>query len=195
MGRPRPRGPITAAWHPGGHANDSSRDARALAALAAVGLWAMLGAPAPAHAQPPQPQVPDITQRSGLIQRFAGTPEFLPPDPRRDNFYLTRYGDRGALSHVNWFRSQGLYGLGWKTPNTESIYPYWYGSPGQSTIDSGSKPWPRPLRFLQGLAHPWRPVGMYYQMGTYVPIYDLDPIAPGPGPYPYPFYFNFDHGG
>ena len=32
-------------------------------------------------------------------------------------------------------------------------------------------------------------------MGSYVPIYDLDPIAPGPGPYPYPFYFNWDHGG
>jgi hypothetical protein len=28
-----------------------------------------------------------------------------------------------------------------------------------------------------------------------VPIYDLDPIAPGPGPYPYPFYFNWVHGG
>ena len=24
------------------------------------------------------------------------------------------------------------------------------------------------------------------RIGTYVPIYDLDPIAPGPGPYPYP---------
>ena len=116
--------------------------------------------------------------------RFAGTPEFLPPDARRDNFYLTRYGDRGTISHINWFRSQGLYGLGWKTPHTQSIYPYWYGSPGQSTIDESSKPWPRPLRFFQGLAHPWRPVGMYYQMGSYVPIFDLDPVAPGPGPYP-----------
>ncbi len=51
---------------------------------------------------------------------------------------------------------------------------------------SPRKPWPRPLRFFQGLAHPWRPVGMYYQMGSYVPIFDLDPIAPGPGPYPVP---------
>jgi hypothetical protein len=32
-------------------------------------------------------------------------------------------------------------------------------------------------------------------MGSYVPIYDLDPIVPGPGPYPFPFYFNWDHGG
>ncbi len=62
--------------------------------------------------------MPDVTQRSGLVQRFAGPPEFLPPDARRDYFYQTRYGDRGTLSHVNWFRSQGLYGLGWKTPST-----------------------------------------------------------------------------
>ena len=58
--------------------------------------------------------------------------------------------------------------------------------PGQSTIDSSSRPWWRPARFFQGLAQPWRPVGMYYTFGSYVPIYDLDPIAPGPGPYPYP---------
>ena len=32
-------------------------------------------------------------------------------------------------------------------------------------------------------------------MGSYVPIFDLDPIAPGPGPYPFPCYFNWDHGG
>jgi hypothetical protein len=36
---------------------------------------------------------------------------------------------------------------------------------------------------------------MYYAMGSYVPIYDFDPIAPGPGPYPYPFYFNWGKGG
>ena len=95
----------------------------------------------------------DPAQRAGPAVR--GTPEFLPPDARRDYFYQTRYGDRGKLSHVNWFRSQGLYGLGWKTPYTESVYPFWYGSPGQSTIDeSSSRPWPRPLRFFQGLAHP-----------------------------------------
>ena len=58
--------------------------------------------------------------------------------------------------------------------------------PGQGTIDSSSRPWWRPARFFQGLAQPWRPVGMYYSYGSYVPIYDLDPIAPGPGPYPLP---------
>lgn len=169
------------------------RHASVRGGLAALGLSLALAGSA--RAQAPIPQLPEISQRSGLVQRFAGTPEFLPPDPRRDYFYRTRYADSGPVSHVNWFRSQGLYGLGWKTPCTQSVYPFWYGSPGQNTVDASCKPWPRPLRFFQGLAHPWRPVGMYYQMGSYVPIYDLDPIAPGPGPYPYPFYFNWDHGG
>ncbi len=127
--------------------------------------------------------------------RFASTPEMLPPDPNRDFFYNTRYADNGRVKHPNWVCTQGLYGLGWKTPDTQSVYPYFYGVPGQSTVDSGSRPWFRPLRFFQGLAHPFRPVGSYYAMGSYVPIYDLDPIAPGPGPYPYPFYFNWLHGG
>jgi hypothetical protein len=159
-----------------------------------AGLWIAL-AGAPAWAQPPKPFVPEISERSGLLMRYASTPEFLPEDPRRDNFYNTRYADTGIVKHPNWVCSQGLYGLGWKTPHTASIYPFFYGMPGQSTIDSSSRPWWRPLRFFQGLAQPFRPVGMYYQMGSYVPIFDLDPIAPGPGPYPYPFYFNWCHGG
>ncbi len=174
----RSRGPMSAA---------------ARAGLLAMGLSAWLGVRA--SAQPPIPQVPQTEERSGLLMRFAATPMFLPPDPRRDNFYLTRYGDRGTLRHINWFRSQGMYGLGWKASHTESVYPYFYGSPGRSTIDASSRPWPRPLRFVQGLVDPYRPVGMYYQMGSYVPIYDLDPVAPGPGPYPNPFHFNWDHGG
>jgi len=174
--------------------NRSARRGRSLAGVCAGGLWLLIGS-APAWAQPPQAFVPDITERSGLLMRFAGTPEFLPPDPHRDFFYNTRYADKGTVTHPNWYSTQGLYGLGMKTPDTESVYPYFYGMPGQSTIDSSSRPWWRPARFFQGLAHPWRPVGMYYAFGSYVPIYDLDPIAPGPGPYPYPFYFNWLHGG
>ncbi len=159
-----------------------------------AGLVLALSA-APARAQAPQPFVPDVTERSGLVMRYASTPEVLPPDPNRDGFYQTRYADSGVIRHPNWPWSQGLYGLGMKTPATMSVYPYFYGMPGQSTIDSSSRPWWRPARFFQGLAHPFRPVGMYYSFGTYVPIYDLDPIAPGPGPYPFPFYFNWLHGG
>jgi hypothetical protein len=169
--------------------------ARMLAGVGVVWLWASLAGATAKGQTPPDPFIPDITERSGLIMRFAGTPELLPPDPHRDFFYRTRYADSGKVTHPNWVTTQGLYGLSWKTPATASVYPYFYGMPGQSSIDSSSRPWWRPLRFFQGLAHPWRPVGMYYQMGTYVPIYDLDPIAPGPGPYPYPFYFNWLHGG
>ncbi len=148
-----------------------------------------------ATAQYPPPQIPELQERSGLLMRFAGVPESLPPDPLRDNFYDTRYADYGLVKHPNYVKTQGLYGLGWKSKCTESIYPFFYGSPGAGKIDESCRPWHRSLRFVQGLAHPFRPVGMYYSMGSYVPIYDLDPIAPGPGPYPYPFYFNWHKGG
>jgi hypothetical protein len=170
---------------------------RRLSMLVALSMAGLLSAIAttPARAQGPKAFIPDITERSGLLMRFASSPELLPPDPHRDFFYNTRYADNGRVKHPNWFKTQGLYGLGMKTPDTQSVYPYFYGVPGQSTIDSSSRPWFRPARFFQGLAHPFRPVGSYYAMGSYVPIYDLDPIAPGPGPYPYPLYFNWLHGG
>ncbi len=167
--------------------------ARLLVAL--VVACALSSISAPARAQAPKPFVPDINERSGLLMRFAAAPAYLPPDPYRDNFYNTRYADSGKVKHPNFVLTQGLYGLGWKTPSTASIYPYFYGMPGQSSIDASSRPGWRPGRFLQGFTHPFRPVGMYYQMGSYVPIYDLDPLSPGPGPYPTPFYFNWLHGG
>jgi hypothetical protein len=182
-----------------GEARGANRRGRRLSKLAALSmaglLSAILATPARAQGGGPKPFIPDITERSGLLMRFASSPEVLPPDPSRDFFYGTRYADNGRVKHPNWVCTQGLYGLGMKTPDTQSIYPYFYGVPGQSTIDSSSRPWFRPARFFQGLIHPFRPVGSYYAMGTYVPIYDLDPIAPGPGPYPFPFFFNWLHGG
>jgi hypothetical protein len=167
-----------------------------LAIFTIAGLWSSAAArPALAQAQAPPAYVPDLTERSGLVMRYAASPDTLPPDPYRDSFYNTRYADNGRVKHPNWVFTQGLYGLGWKTPDTKSIYPYYYGVPGQNTVDSSSRPWFRPSRFFQGLAHPFRPVGEYYSFGTYVPIYDLDPIAPGPGPYPFPLFFNWLHGG
>ncbi len=167
---------------------------RSLVGVAAVGLWVVL-AGTTAHAQAPRPFIPDITERSGLLMRFAGTPEVLPEDPYRDNFYNTRYADNGIVKHPNYFKTQGLYGLGLKDRDTESVYPYFYGMPGQSTVDASSRPGWRPGRIIQGLVHPFKPVGMYYSMGSYVPIYDLDPLVPGPGPYPFQFFFNWLHGG
>ena len=82
-----------------------------------------------------------------------------------------------------------------KTPDTQSVYPFFYGMPGQSTIDSSSRPWWRPARFFQGLAQPWRPVGMYYQFRLVRADLRPRPDRAGPGPYPFPFYFNWVHGG
>src|SRR5262245_15193081 len=148
-----------------------------------------------ASAQYPPPRIADLKERSGLLMRFADVPGILPPDPRRDNFYGTRYADRGLVKHPDGVKDQGLYGFGWKSRCTESVYPFFYGSPGNGKIDASCLPWHRSARFFQGLAHPFRPVGMYYQMGSYVPIHDFDPFSPGPGPYPYPFYYNWHKGG
>ncbi|WP_165219919.1 hypothetical protein [Aquisphaera insulae] len=151
--------------------------------------------PATARAQYPAPNLQDLSERSGLMMRFAGVQEKLPPDPLRDNFYNTRYADRGLVKHRDGIKDQGFYGMGWKARHTESVYPFFYGSPGSGKVDSSSLPWPRPFRFFQTVTNPYRPVGMYYSMGSYVPIYDFDAIAPGPGPYPFPFYFNWWKGG
>jgi hypothetical protein len=177
-----------------GSSNGYPKVRNPLAALVAIAICGALGGTR-AQAQPPRPFVPDITERSGLLMRFASTPEVLPEDPHRDNFYNTRYADRGPVKFPNWIKSQGLYGLGMKVHDTESVYPYFYGNPGTSTVDARSKPGWRPGRFVQSFVHPFKPVGMYYSMGSYVPIYDLNPFSPGPGPYPFPFYFNWIHGG
>ncbi|QEH32550.1 hypothetical protein OJF2_10270 [Aquisphaera giovannonii] len=186
-GRPAVAGlPERVAGRPAGRA---PRRAAILAGL----LVGML--PAAARAQYPPANVPDLQERSGLLMRFTGVRGQLPPDPLRDNFYNTRYADRGLVKHQDGIKDQGLYGLGWKARHTASVYPYFMGSSGTGTVDASSRPWPRPFRFFQTVANPYRPVGMYYSMGSYVPIYDFDAIAPGPGPYPFPFYFNWFKGG
>src|ERR1700679_3514523 len=63
MERPGSMGSITSARQTGGHTY-SSRSARTLAGVIALGLGSMLTSTA--KAQPPEPQVGDITQRSGL---------------------------------------------------------------------------------------------------------------------------------
>src|SRR5271167_395015 len=73
----------------------------ALVGWGVAGLWLAL-ASGNAWGQPPTPFIPETSERSGLLMRFAGTPEFLPPDPHRDFFYNTRYADNGTVSHPNW---------------------------------------------------------------------------------------------
>ena len=154
---------------------------RAVAGFGVAGLWFwQWQVPRPGASLPSRSFPNHRTQRpADAVRGDAGIPPSRPPSRLLLQHALRRQRAGQAPQLV---QTQGLYGLGLKTPDTQSIYPFFYGMPGQSTIDSSSRPWWRPLRFFQGLAHPWRPVGMYYQFGSYVPIYDLDPIAPGPGP-------------
>jgi hypothetical protein len=165
-----------------------------------VGLALLaLGAVVPARAQIPQPNYSTVEERSGLLSRFVPMQPWLPHDKYRDTFYETNWRDcpDNTPNHPNRIKDGGLYGRRWPGYNTASIYPFFFGSPGQSTINQGSKPWHRALRLPQTLLQPFRPVCYYYDQGSYVPMYDLDPLVPGPGanPYFFPFYLKDPHGG
>lgn len=167
-------------------------------AVIALSTPAMAQAPATAPAtSPPGPQtfdepvpaVREMSQRSGIIFRQTPIESTLPPDPRRDRWYNTRWGDSpNERKHVNWYPNGGLYGLRWRTNHTRSIWPFFYGSPGESTMNADVHPVSPLARLPRAIFHPFKPIGMYYNQGSYVPIYDLDPIVPGPGPWPWPFF-------
>ncbi len=176
------------------------RESTRLARRAALGLTLVLSAwslaASTAKAQTPVPRIPEITERSGLIQRFRLPKTTLPTDPYRDNFYGSRFGDFRQTDDTNNPLNGGLYGVRLPAKDTASIYPFFYGAPGQSTITAESRPWrPSYLRAVQQLVHHRKPVGMYYERGSYVPIYDLDSFAPGPGPDYFPFFYQGWHGG
>jgi hypothetical protein len=139
--------------------------------------------------QEPQPKLPDTAERSGLIRRFVPIEPRLPPDRRRDNWYDTRWGDPPNLrKHPNFYTNGGLYGLPWPAEHTKSFYPYFYGAPGPGTLRADSRPVKTFWRPGSALVNPFKPVGMYYDQGSYVPVYDLDPVVPGPGPMIWPFF-------
>ena len=139
--------------------------------------------------------VPDMQQRSGLIGRFAPVNTNLPRDPDRDEFNDTRYGPWDP-KHPNRAGTGGIYGQRWKADCTKSIAPYFPGVPGQSSIHCNCAPTRHPAgRLISNYLHPWKPVGMYYESGSYVPVYDLDPNVIGPGPFPFGHYFNGPRGG
>jgi hypothetical protein len=149
----------------------------------------------PARAQVPQPIIPDTAQRSGLIGRFVPINPFLPPDPRRDLWYDTRWGDRSHGHRPNSIKEGGMYGHPLRAHCTASVYPYFYGAPGENTIGPECCPWHPSLRVFQSFIKPFKPVGMYYDQGSYVPIMDLDPLVSGPGPYPIPWFYRGPGGG
>ena len=178
------------------------RDSDRIKRSAAFGLMVLAsilaGGGSDARAQIPQPRVPDVNERSGLLQRFEvyNFKTNLPKDPYRDNFYGTRFGDHGKILDTNTFYDGGLYGVRLPARDTMSVYPFFYGAPGKSTITAESKSLrPSKYRAVQQLFHQRKPVGMYYDRGSYVPIYDLDPLSPGPGPDYWPWFFQGSRGG
>lgn len=151
---------------------------------------------APARAQIPEPRIADINERSGLVSRFVPIQPTLPHDPDRDTFYDTRWADSPqVLPFPNCYKHNGLYGLRWPSKCTASVYPFFYGSPGNSTIGPECIPKHRLSRWVQNFVHPFKPVGMYYAGGSYVPIYDLDPLVTGPGPFPWSHFIRDPSGG
>jgi hypothetical protein len=163
------------------------RAARLLAG--ALGLVVAGMIPQASRAQIPQPTVPDLYTRSGLVSRYIPIEPGLPPDPRRDHWYDTRWGDPPNLrKHPNFYQNGGLYGLPWRAAYTRSYYPFFFGSPGQNTLPADFVPQHPVMRTGSALVHPYKPVGMYYDQGSYVPVYDFDPIVPGPGSWPWRFF-------
>ena len=149
-----------------------------------------------ASAQVPQPNISETNSRSGLLTRFVPLESTLPPDKKRDQWYQTRWGDAPNLrTHPNWLKNGGLYGLPWKAKDGASVYPFFFGSTGPSTLTADSRPPDRWHRLGRAVFHPFKPIGMYYDQGSYVPVYDLDPIVPGPGPWPFARYISTTHGG
>lgn len=158
--------------------------------------WLVLGIAPRAWGQLPRPRVPDVERRSGLLTRFAPIRPILPHDLDRDDWFDTRWADRPDINHPNCIAHGGLYGLRYGNRCTACVYPFFRGAPGASTIGPECEP-PKHevIRLYDNFLHPWRPVGMYYNKGCYVPIYDLDPIAPGPGPFPFRYFLNAIKGG
>ncbi len=171
------------------------RNVLLIARVGAIAL-AFAALPVPSRAQVPAPHLPDTAMRSGLISRFLPIESTLPPDKKRDSWYNTRWGDSpNQRDHPNFYKNGGLYGLPWRASHTKSVHPFFFGSPGQDTIPADYRPAQYATRLSRAIFHPFKPVGMYYDQGSYVPIYDLDPIVPGPGAWPFPFYISPTHGG
>jgi hypothetical protein len=165
------------------------------APIALLALTALVASSAAVRAQDglpgpvPQPDVTDIEKRSGLLSHWVPIEPHLPSDPRRDHWYDHRWADPPNMrSHPNFYMNNGLYGLRWKATATRSIYPFYFGAPGEDSLRESDRP-VRPFwRIGSALVHPWKPVGYYYDQGSYVPVYDFDPIVPGPGSWPWPWF-------
>ena len=167
-----------------------------LLAQAGAFVLALAALPAQTRAQVPAPHIADTAKRSGLIGRFVPIESTLPPDKKRDSWYNTRWGDPPNVhEHMKCYKNGGMYGLPWRATNTKSVYPYFLGSPGEDTLTDDVRPLSFGGRLTRSFLHPYKPVGMYYEQGSYVPVYDTRPLIAGPGSWPFPFFISSTHGG
>ena len=157
-----------------------------------IALTALIAASPSAWAQSPRPILPTEEMRSGLLSRWTVPQTGLPVDPDRDIFYGARWGDQ-LPTHPNLYCTSGLYGQRLRSNCVATYPPYFWGSASGSTAGQCCEPVHN--RLIGNFVHPWRPVGGYYAGGAAVPIYDLDPIAPGPGRFPYPWLYKRQHQG
>ena len=147
-----------------------------------------------ARAQERIPTVRDVNQRSGLITRHVPIVPNLPPDPDRDRWYLTRWGDNHEEHDgINSIKNSGFYGRRWESGCTACFSPYFAGSQGQNTLNHTCEN--SNFRLISNFVHPFKPVCTYYANGCFVPVYDFDPVVPGPGPFPFRHFFKRPTGG
>lgn len=153
-----------------------------------------------ARAQVPQPIVPSVAQRSGVVYRSGPVQPRLPQDADRDSFQGTRYEDEHddwpfKLHPRNSCKDGGMYGRPLCPDCTAAYYPFFPGSPGTTIGPQCKNGHPVVGRWVGNIVHPFKPVGMYYDRGVHVPIYDLDYAVPGPGPFPWSHFFKRPTGG
>ena len=163
------------------------------AKLALAGFLTLAALASTARAQIPRPPVMPPT---GVTFRHVPIVPKLPPDPKRDQFFDTRWADNPpSTKHVNNPLDGGLYGRRYRSDCTSCVSPYFRGRAGDGKLCLDCAPGPKGSRLLGNFVHPFRPVGSYYAGGCYVPIYDLDPVVTGPGPFPWPHFFKWPIGG
>ncbi len=160
--------------------------------IAAGTAWVVVATAAWGQAERPLVPPPD-----GPSFRYIPILPHLPPDPKRDQFFDTRWADKPpSTTHVNNFRNGGLYGRRFRHDCTTCVPAYrTLGVPGGNATGPGCEPGPKGSRLLGNFLHPFQPVGSYYAGGCYVPIYDLDPVVSGPGPFPWPHFWKRPTGG
>ena len=137
-------------------------------------------APAPPSGSSPSRTSPNIRQRSGLLDRFDPIEPHLPHDKDRDNFYITRWGDKDKVHRPNNIKNGGLYGRFWKAECTACASPSSSGevpARARSARIAGGSTSPR--AWSGTWFHPFRPVCMH-SCGSWPPRARLRPAPARP---------------